>query len=145
MELTTSVLAPVLLRLIEVCLLLLTRMEPKLIDAWLSEILGGRSLPVADTMTVDVPALLVMVTTADTDPSDLGLEVMVIDLLWPALTLNEDGLTETTAELEETELTTKVAVPELLTAREEDLDCPSSISPRLSWKVLNDICGLGVA
>ena len=145
MELTTSVLAPVLLRLIEVCLLLLTRMEPKLIDAWLSEILGGRSLPVADTLTVDVPALLVMVTTADTDPSDWGLEVTVMSWFWPALTLNEDGLTETTAELEETELTIKVAVPELLTAREEDLDWPSSISPRLSWKALNDICGLGVA
>ena len=69
-ELTTSVLAPVLLRLIEVCLLLFTRMDPKLIDAWLSEILGGRSLPVAETLTVDVPALLVMVTTADTGPSD---------------------------------------------------------------------------
>ena len=81
MELTTSVLAPVLLRLIEVCLLLLTRMEPKLIDAWLSEILGGRSIPVADTLTVDVPALLAMVTTADTDPSDWGMEVTVMSWL----------------------------------------------------------------
>ena len=80
-ELTTSVLAPVLLRLIEVCLLLLTRMEPKLIDVWLSEILGGRGLPVADTLTVDVPALLAMVTTADTDPSDWGMEVTVMSWL----------------------------------------------------------------
>ena len=81
MELTTKVLAPVLLRLSEVCLLLLTRMEPKLIDVRLSEILGGRGLPVAETLTVDVPALLIIVTTADTAPSDWGMEVMVIDWL----------------------------------------------------------------
>ena len=145
MELTTKVLAPVLLRLSEVCLLLLTRMEPKVIDVRLSEILGGRGLPVADTLTVEVPALLVMVTTADTAPSDWGLEETVMSWLWPALTLNEDGLTETRFELEEMELTTKVAVPELVMTKEVDLDCPSSISPWLSWEVLNDICGLGVA